>query len=110
MFQVSPKTAADNLERRTVGLPPQMWAEAEEIGEQLGLKKAETYRLIVAAGILAQKAQLASAVDYENKVLLRQKLQHRQERTFAALEQLESAVSDEEKDEAITRLRECLTD
>ena len=107
---MAPQTAAENLERRTVSLPPQMWQEIEEVGDEMGLKKAEIYRFIMAEGLLAQKAKQAASLDYENKLLLRQKLQQRQQRTFAALVQLESATTEDERAEALAQLKQCLTD
>ena len=117
MTQVSPQTAGDNLEKRTIGLPPQMWEEAENIGEDLGLRKAEAYRFIFAEGISVQKSKQIAAlqvksaeIDLENKALLNQKLKHRQQLTFEAISRLKAATTGEERAEALEQLEQCLTD
>lgn len=65
---------SDNLENRTIGLPPKVWAEMDKLSEMLGFKRAMVYRQVVREGLLVELQKLAVVMDLKNKESLSRKL------------------------------------
>ena len=65
---------SDNLENRTIGLPPKVWAEMDKLSEMLGFKRAMVYRQVVREGLLVEMQKLTVVMDLKNKESLSRKL------------------------------------
>ena len=109
-----PKINHEPLDKRSASLSPTQWSELEELAEKFNLSTAEVLRQAVAEGVLVMQQKLIAALEYRNKKLVNQKLQHRQDRTFRALADLKS-LRDQWGDigalaNIYEQLEQCLTD
>lgn len=111
-----PKTAAENLEKRDVRLPPALWEELDGLEKTLGIKPAEIYRRAMSVGLIGLKKEAIAATQYDNAQLVNQKLKQRQERTFEIMREigqimnlLSGGETKEKLDELFDRLQEYLT-
>lgn len=107
---MSPESNADRQVGRTLNLPEGLWEEIDELAAAARMNRQEFLRRLIAQGLVESQKQLAASLEYENRRLVNQKLQHRQSRTFEALDQLRAATTDEERTDAMARLEQCLTD
>ena len=87
-----PRKHSENLITDSVSLPAEVWEELAELGDQLGLRKAEMYRRTIALGVIKVKEELQAVLDYDNKVLLNKKLKQRQGDMQSLLYQFQQAV------------------
>jgi hypothetical protein len=91
-----PKSTADNLEKRTVALPPDQWAACEDIADRSGEKLSEVYRRIFALGVSAERDRLTADQSYRNKQLVGQRLKAKQEGALEALDILRNPTASTE--------------
>lgn len=88
-----PKSDADNLEKRTVALPPDQWAACEDIARQSGEKLSEAYRRIFALGISEERDRLTADQSYKNKQLVGQRLTAKRDGALDALSTLKDPTA-----------------
>jgi hypothetical protein len=69
-----PKSDADNLEKRTVALPPALWQALQELAAADGEKLSEVYRRVIALGASAERLRHTDDLAYQNKRLINQRL------------------------------------
>jgi len=80
------RSGADNLEKRSVALPPDLWAAADKIAAINTEKPSEVYRRIFVGGVSAEHDRLAIDLSYENKQLVNQRLRAKRDGAVEALQ------------------------
>jgi hypothetical protein len=85
-----PKSEADPLEKRTVGLPPSLWAACEGFAADSGEKLSEIYRRVFTLGMSAEKARLMADREYEIKEKILARLAAKEQGALEALAQLKA--------------------
>ena len=106
-----PTSNADPLEKRSVALPPAVWADCEEFAAANGEKLSEVYRRIFALGISAEKERRTSDLSYENKALVNERLRAKRDGAIEAITSLESeAGGHPELQQAIAALKTWLSE
>ncbi len=99
-------------QQRSITLPEGVWAEIDELAI---MQPGELTRELILRGLRAYKAELATAMSYENKQLVNQKLKQRQGDMADALEVIKlietsSAPEPDELRDAIATLERGLSD
>jgi hypothetical protein len=88
-----PASSADNLEKRTVALPPSLWGECEGFSEKSGEKLSEVYRRIFTLGVSAEKGRQKIDREYDIQVLIQERLEAKHQGAMEALKELEAALA-----------------
>jgi hypothetical protein len=105
-----PTTSAENLEKRTVALPPQQWDACEDIATNTGDKLSEVYRRVMALGISAERDRLGADLSYRNKAMINQRLEAKLSGALEALESLEKSANTDAEMEFCKRMRAYLVE
>jgi hypothetical protein len=88
-----PASSADNLEKRTVALPPTLWEDCEGFAKTSGEKLSDVYRRVFALGITAEKGRQKIDREYDIQVLIQERLEAKHQGAMDALKELEAAVA-----------------
>jgi hypothetical protein len=96
-----PKSDADNLEKRTVALPPALWQALQEFAAADGEKLSEVYRRVVTLGASAERLRHTDDLSYKNKLLINQRLKAKLSGAFEAAQDLEAIAVSEDSPELL---------
>ena len=95
-------------QQRSITLPEEIWKEIDDLAL---MQPGELTRELIMRGLRAYKAELATAITYENKQLVNQKLKQRQGSMTQALETLKQIVGgSSEAADAIAAIEKGLND
>lgn len=98
--------------QRSITLPEEVWQEIDDLAI---MQPGELTRELIMRGLRAYKAELATAMSYENKQLVNQKLKQRQGSMSQALEVFKlllngnDTVSPDDLEAAIATIEKGLT-
>ncbi|MBD1871980.1 hypothetical protein H6F75_00650 [Nodosilinea sp. FACHB-131] len=89
-----PASNADNLEKRSVALPPALWQACEEFAAANGEKLSEVYRRVVTLGVSAERERRTADLSYENKYLVNERLKAKRGGAVEAIRKLEVSLNE----------------